>query len=64
VAPSEAAETVFEAELLDAATVVVEAEPKGFATVAPLVWDALAVDGDVDAAPAGGNPRGFATLAP
>jgi hypothetical protein len=64
VAPWEAAETVFAAELLDAAAVAVEAEPNGFATVAPVVGAALAVDGDVDAVPAGGNPRGFATLAP
>ena len=64
VAPWGVAELVFEVELPEVATVVVEAEPNGFATVAPLVGETLVVDGDADAAPAGGNPKGFVTVAP
>ncbi len=64
MAPWGVAELVFEVELPEVATVVVEAEPNGFATVAPLVGETLVVDGDADAAPAGGNPKGFVTVAP
>jgi hypothetical protein len=64
VAPWGAAALVFEVELVEVAKVVVEAEPSGFATVAPLVGETMVVDGDVDAAPAGGNPKGFVTVAP
>jgi hypothetical protein len=64
VAPWGAAALVFEVELVEVAKVVVEAEPSEFATVAPLVGETMVVDGDVDAAPAGGNPKGFVTVAP
>ena len=64
LAPWGVAELVFEVELPEVATVVVEAEPNGFDTVAPLVGETLVVDGDAEAAPGGGNPKGFVTVAP